>query len=165
MSITQFIMDRPIIVVLLIASLIPLFIAVTLVLRLVFRSVAARREQLRKLAPQIDIGDAIDNVTDFIDDSPDVPNNIVPFDPNQSLAGKPAVGTVPVEDEEQEEPTESENSDQQESGMQDLLNSVFTEEERVDRYGKLLEDVEPVPAKDILNLAEIIAQRLQQAKG
>jgi len=164
MSITQFIMDRPIIVVLLIASLIPLFIAVTLVLRLVFRSVAARREQLRKLAPNVDLEGAIDNITDFVDEA-DVPDNIVPFDPNQSLAGKPAAGTVPAEDEEEEESSEGENNDQPESGMQDLLNSVFTEEERVDRYGKLLEDVEPVPAKDILNLAEIIAQRLKQAKG
>lgn len=56
-------------------------------------------------------------------------------------------------------------SDKPASAMQDLLTSIFADDQKADRYAVLLKDTEQIEIDDLLNLTQRVADRLQPVAG
>jgi hypothetical protein len=66
--------------------------------------------------------------------------------------------TLSAETTSESQASEAENS----GGMQDLLNSVFTDDELFAHYERMSEGLDPVDAEDLAEFSDAIAARLRQ---
>jgi hypothetical protein len=164
MSLLDIILGQKIILLTLGIALVPLLAAVLLSLIAHLRRHQTKRAARRKLAAALR-SQVADNRRQTVPESdPEGAIEAAPAHSEQSTAPRQTAESTSQPDEEESEPdeeTEAVEGEVVSSAMQDLLTSVFGEDDAHAQYEVLLEGLEPVSAADLAALSQELLNQLR----